>query len=161
MLEIASESTGEEDYTAKRIDYAVFGIPEYWRFDPSGGQHHDAPLAGDRLVDGAYQPIEINHVGQGRLWGHSDILNLDFCWEEGRLRWWDPAEERYLETHDEEAEARIAAEAQSDAERVARVAAEAQSDAERVARIAEQEARTAAEARVRELEAELERHRQS
>ena len=161
VLEIASESTGEEDYTAKRIDYAVFGIPEYWRFDPSGGQHHDAPLAGDRLVDGAYQPIEINHVGQGRLWGHSDILNLDFCWEEGRLRWWDPAEERYLETHDEEAEARIAAEAQSDAERVARVAAEAQSDAERVARIAEQEARTAAEARVRELEAELERHRQS
>ena len=78
MLEIASESTGEEDYTAKRIDYAAFGIPEYWRFDPSGGQHHDAPLAGDRLVDGAYQPIEINHAGQGRLWAHSCVLNLDF-----------------------------------------------------------------------------------
>ena len=168
VLEIASQSTGEEDYTAKRIDYAAFGIPEYWRFDPSGGQHHDAPLAGDRLVDGTYQPIEINQAGQGRLWGHSDILNLDFCWEEGRLRWWDPAAERYLETHDEEADARIAAEAQSEAEREARIAAEAQSEAEREARIAaeaqseaEQEARTAAEARVRELEAELERHRQS
>ena len=154
VLEIASESTGEEDYTAKRHDYAAFSIPEYWRFDPSGGQHHDAPLAGDRLVDGAYQPIEINHAVQGRLWGYSDILNLDFCWEEGRLRWWDPVAERYLETHDEEADARIA-------EREARVAAEAQSEAEREARITEQEARTAAEARGRELEAELERHRQS
>ena len=66
-----------------------------------------------------------------------------------------------LETHNEEAEARIA-------EREARIAAEAQSAAEREARIAEQEARTAereartaAEARVRELEAELERYRQS
>ena len=62
------------------------------------------------------------------------------------MRWWDPVAERYLETHDEEADARIA-------EQEARIAAEAQSEAER-------EARTAAEARVRELEAELERHRQ-
>jgi hypothetical protein len=53
----------------------------------TGGRHHDAPLAGDRLVAGAYQPVEIRQAGQGRLWGHSDILNLDFCWEEGRLRW--------------------------------------------------------------------------
>ena len=95
VLEIASESTGEADCTDKRRDYAAFGIPEYWRFDPSGGRHHDAPL-------------EIRQAGQGRLWGHSDILNLDFCWEDGRLRWWDPVAERYLETHDEEADARIA-----------------------------------------------------
>ena len=149
MLEIASESTGEADYTAKRRDYAAFGIPEYWRFDPSGGRHHDAPLAGDRLVDEAYyQPVEIRQAGEGRLWGHSDILNLDFCWEDGRLRWWDPVAERYLETHDEEANARIAAETRAEAEREARMTAEAQSETER-------EARMTAEARIQELEAEL------
>ena len=47
-----------------------------------------APLAGDRLVDGSYQPVEIRQASQGRLWGHRDILNLGFCWEEGRLSWW-------------------------------------------------------------------------
>ena len=35
VLEVASPSTGREDYTGKRNDYAAFGIPEYWRFDPS------------------------------------------------------------------------------------------------------------------------------
>ena len=138
VLEIASESTGEEDYTAKRRDYSAFGIPEYWRFYPSGGRHHDAPLVGDRLVDETYQPVEINQAGQGRLWGHSDILNLDFCWEDGRLRWWDPAARRYLETHDEEADARVAERAARVAEQEARAAAEHRADA--------------AEARVRELE---------
>ena len=44
-LEIASETTGHVDYTKKRHDYANFGVPEYWRFDASGGQHHDAPIA--------------------------------------------------------------------------------------------------------------------
>ena len=39
VLKIASPSTGRRDYTRKRNDYAAFGIPEYWRFDPSGGQH--------------------------------------------------------------------------------------------------------------------------
>ena len=143
VLEIASESTGEEDYTKKRDDYAAFGIPEYWRFDPSGGRHHDAPLAGDRLVDGAYQPTRILEVGPDHLHGHSDVLNLDPCWDNGRLRWWDPATGRHLLTPDETDEARSRAEAQRDAEQEARVA--------------ESEARMTAEARVRELEAELAR----
>lgn len=56
VLEVASKSTGEGDYIGKRRDYAAFGIPEYWRFDPSGGIYHDAPLAGDRLADGEYRP---------------------------------------------------------------------------------------------------------
>ena len=59
MLEVASENTGQDDYTEKRDAYAAFGVPEYWRFDPSGGEYHDSPLAGDKLVDGVYQPIEI------------------------------------------------------------------------------------------------------
>ena len=144
VLEVASPSTGREDYTGKRNDYAAFGIPEYWRFDPSGGLHHSAPLAGDRLVEGAYQPVEIQEMGPAHLHGHSDTLGLDLCWEDGRLRWWDPATQSYLLTFDEERDVRIA-------EAEARAAAEARADRE-------QEGRTAAEARVRELEAELERH---
>ena len=38
VLEIASTRTAENDYTQKRLDYAAFGIPEYWRFDPTGGE---------------------------------------------------------------------------------------------------------------------------
>ena len=139
VLEVASPSTGRRDYTRKRNDYAAFGIPEYWRFDPSGGQHHDAPLAGDRLVEGTYQPVEVREIGPGHLHGHSDVLGLDLCWEDGRLRWWNPAAQRYLLTFDETDEARSTAEARADSEN---------------------EARVAAEARVRELEAELERRRE-
>ena len=126
VLEVASKSTGFIDYTRKREDYAAFGIPEYWRFDPTQGQYHDAPLAGDRLVDGGYQPIAIVQTDEQLYWGHSDALNLSLCWEHGLLRWWDPATGSYLETPDEEAEARIAAEARAESEQARAEQAEAQ-----------------------------------
>ena len=50
VLEVASLSTAENDYTVKRVDYAALGVPEYWRFDPTGGDRYDVGLAGDRLV---------------------------------------------------------------------------------------------------------------
>ena len=164
MLEIASPTTGREDYTGKRNDYANFGIPEYWRFDPSGGRYHGDPMGGDRLVEGVYQPIELLELGPGHLHGHSDVLNLDLCWENGQLRWWDPAAQRYLLTFDEEHDARIAeagaratAEARADRERNARTEAEARADSAEARADRERDARTEAEARIRELEAELER----
>ena len=104
VLEVASVTTGQNDYTQKRDDYAAFGVPEYWRFDPSGGEYHDAPLAGDHLVDGVYQPIEVVQLGETSYRGHSAVLGLDLCWEDGQLRWYDPASGRYLLTYDEEAE---------------------------------------------------------
>ena len=143
VLEVASVTTARNDYTVKREDYAAFGIPEYWRFDPTGGQRYAAPLAGDRLVDRAYQPINVIRTDDNCLWGHSDVLNLDLCWASGKLRWWDPAAGRYLETHDEEAEGRMV-------ERAGRLAAETQRDREIQARVA-------AETRIRELEAEIHR----
>ena len=48
VLEVASPTTASNDYTDKREEYAAFGIPEYWRFDPTEGERYDAPLAGDR-----------------------------------------------------------------------------------------------------------------
>jgi hypothetical protein len=140
VLEVASLTTARNDYTRRREDYAAFGIPEYWRFDPTGGRRYDAPLAGDRLVEGVYQPIELVRVDDERLWGHSGMLNLDVCWEYGRLRWWDPVARQYLQTHEEEAAGRAAAEQ-------TRMAAEADRDA--------------ALNRVRELEEELRRRRDS
>ena len=147
VLEVASVTTARNDYTTKRIDYQEFGVPEYWRFDPTGGSRYDAPLAGDILIDGVYRPVEIIRSDETHLWGHSQVLNLDLCWEDGALRWWDPAAEQYLPTYEETLEARIVAEALANT-------AEAQQTAER-------EARIAAETRVRELEAELERRRNS
>ena len=47
VLEIASRRTGREDVVEKRNDYAALGIPEYWRFDETGG-FHGTRLAGDR-----------------------------------------------------------------------------------------------------------------
>ncbi len=129
VLEVASPTTAGNDYTTKRRGYADYGVTEYWRFDPSGGNHYPAPLAGDKLVDGEYHPLTITQTDERSYWGHSDALYLDLCWENGQLRWYDPVAQRYLLTHDEEANGRIAAEAQRDA----------------------------AEARVRQLEEELRR----
>ncbi len=143
VLEVASKTTGNIDDTNKREGYAGYGVPEYWRFDPTGGRYHQARLAGDRLVEGVYVPIAINKVDDDRYWGRSAVLGLDLCWEYGWLRWYDPIAGRYLLTHDEEADGRIA-------ERQARIAAESERDAER-------RARAAAEAQVREMEAQLRR----
>ena len=111
VLEVASVSTGRRDEGAKRAGYQAYGVPEYWRYDPSGGRFHRQHLAGDTLVDGVYQPITIHQTDPTHFWGHSEVLNLDLCWENNYLRWWDPATRRYLATHNEDADARIAAEA--------------------------------------------------
>ena len=52
-------------------------MPEYWRFDPTGGQYYDAPLAGDTLTDGKYKPIEIVSESETRHWGYSPVLELE------------------------------------------------------------------------------------
>ncbi len=111
VLEVASDSTGKIDENEKRRDYARMRVPEYWRFDYTGGDFHSVPLAGDRLVGEEYQPIPIHRTEEGHYWGHSDALNLDLCWEDGELRWYDPVGRRYLPNFDDERTARIAAEA--------------------------------------------------
>ena len=102
VLEVASPTTGKADYTDKRRDYERFGVTEYWRFDPSGGEYRDAALAGDLLVDGVYQPIVIEILDNRRLRGYSEALGLYVCWEDGMLRFFDPGAESYLRSHDED-----------------------------------------------------------
>ena len=78
-------------------------------------------------MDGRYEPIAIQEVEEGVLQGYSAALGLFVRWERGELRWHDPETGQEIPTFEQE----------------------------RKGRLAEQEARLAAEARVRELEAEL------
>ncbi len=109
ILEVASRSTGRLDYTTKREGYAQYGVPEYWRFDETGGRFHDTALAGDTLVDGEYVPVHIERTSGGMIWGHSEVLGLDVCWDSGRLRFYDPNAGAYL-PNAEELKSELAAE---------------------------------------------------
>ena len=110
VLEVASPSTGRRDTVDKRIAYAALGIPEYWRFDHDG-RSHGTRLAGDRLADGQYDPIQIDELPDGSLQGNSDILNLDLRWTDGQLVWYDPATGEPIVSLESEHEARVQAEA--------------------------------------------------
>ena len=166
VLEVASASTGETDYTDKRRDYEAYGVPEYWRFDPSGGEYHDSALAGDRLVDEVYQPIEIEWLDDDRCRGYSEYLGLWVCWEYGELRWYDPVSESYLRTHTEDVERADRAEMERDWAEIERGRAEMErnmaqaeldrAQAERGRAEMERDRESAAR---REAEAELERLR--
>ena len=91
VLEIASPSTGRRDYTEKRVQYAALGVPEYWRFDSTGGDYHDAALAGDRLTPaGVYEPIRVEQTAERLYRGYSTVLNLELHWDDGKLRFWNP-----------------------------------------------------------------------
>ena len=115
VLEVASRTTGRNDYTTKRELYAALGVDEYWRFDHTGGRYHDAALAGDELVDGAYVPIRLTQEADGVIWGHSAALDLDLCWDDGQLRFYDPATREYLPRATELKDQRDAALEQRDA----------------------------------------------
>ena len=135
VLEIASPSTAQIDTGPKRDEYAALGIPEYWRFDETG-EHHGARLAGDRLVNGEYQPIPVEQVADDVWQGYSAALNLNIRWERGQLEWHDPETRLHIVTFEDERTGRIQAEAHAEGERTGRIQAEA---------------------RVRELEAEIRR----
>ena len=154
VLEVASASTGAMDVGPKRDDYAALGIPEYWQFDKTG-EHHGARLAGDRLVDGEYVPIPIERLSDDTLQGYSEVLNLNIRWHDGQLEWYDPKTNRHIPTFED-------AIARAEDERAARIQAETRAAAERTRAANEREARIqadaraeTAEARVRQLEAQL------
>ena len=97
VLEVASPSTRHIDETAKRRDYAALGILEYWRFNQAG-RNRAARLAGDRLVNDAYEPVPIDDLAEDVLQGHSAVLNLDLRWERGQLGLYIPTTGRHIAT---------------------------------------------------------------
>ena len=127
VLEVASPGTKNKDLGEKRDDYAAMGVPEYWLFDPIGGQFPGMPrLQGLKLVGGVYRPIP-RRVERGMAVIRSEVLALDVRREGELLRFSDPATGEDI-----------------------RHQAESEADAVRL---------KAAEARVAELEAALERVR--
>ena len=167
VMEIASNTTGRVDYTEKRVDYERYRIPEYWRFDSTGGDYHDAALAGDKLVDGRYEPILIERTDGGGVRGYSEVLGLYVCWDAGELRWYDPRTDSYLLTSDEEADRADRAEESAAREAAARQLAEERAEWEAAARRQaderagqEAEARRRADERADRAEAELRRLRE-
>ena len=148
VLEVASKSTGRRDYVEKRETYARYRVAEYWRFDHTGGQYHDSPLAGDRLVGDRYEPITVETGSDGVIRGYSEALQLELHWYHAQLRFWNPVTGAYLLDLTETKAERDEAEQRAEAERTARLSAEIRADDERAARLL-------AEARIRELEAGL------
>ena len=111
VLEIASRGTWREDVGEKREVYAALGIPEYWRFDETGEYYGDR-LAGESLVRGSYEPIEVERVSEDTWQGHSEVLGLDIRWSSGQLEWHDPSTGQRIVTLDDERAARIQVESQ-------------------------------------------------
>ena len=143
VLEIASESTGRADYTSKRDAYAGYGVGEYWRFDSTGGEYHDAALSGELLTGGAYEPMPLHQGRDGVVRGHSPVLGLELHWDDGHLRIYDPAAGEYLPDMAE-------AKAQRDS-------AIRERDAATYERNAEAEARRSAEAELQRLRDRIDR----
>jgi Uma2 family endonuclease len=55
VVEVVSESTKSVDYRAKRAEYAVLEIPEYWIVDPINQK-----ITIFTLVEGWYDPVEFS-----------------------------------------------------------------------------------------------------
>ena len=124
-LEVGSGSTSENDVTRKRRIYAQIGIPEYWLFDPTGSDLYGQPLSGELLMDGVYRPVELTTKPDGVLKGYSPVLELYLCWDEGLLLFYDPVSETYLRNLRQERTAHEQTQAELQSERAAREAAEA------------------------------------
>ena len=126
ILEIGSPSTARADLGRKRDLYAELGVAEYWRYDATGGEFYGEPLVGERLLDGEYSRVELRHENHGRIWSHSEALNLDLWWADGELRFWDPVADRWLLSQEGERDGRLVAEARAEAaeSRVAELEAE-------------------------------------
>lgn len=79
VLEVGSPSTAARDLGVKREIYASMGAREYWRMDVTGGEFYGEPLVGERLVDGEYERIELHRESDGDSWSRSEVLGVDFC----------------------------------------------------------------------------------
>ena len=129
VLEIASESTADNDTGYKRDLYAQLGVREYWRFDRTGGELYESALAGEYLEDGVYRPVAIRVDADGTEWGYSRLLNLNLRWREGSLELQDPDTGEALTDRRGQRLARVAAEDARDAAVQERDAAAQERDA--------------------------------
>jgi len=109
VIELTSESTYRTDLSDKRLLYETLKVREYFLFDPLQ-DYLRPPLQGFRLVESYYLPVIPEPWAGGEWQIHSQVLDLTIRTDGPTLRLYDPAQERYLLNHAEEAAARQAAE---------------------------------------------------
>ena len=147
VLELVSKNTYRKDLKEKKDLYAsVFGVKEYYLYDPDGLYLHPS-LQGFRLANDTYFPIQLvdEHLPSG-------VLGLEIGERDMELGLYNPQTRRWLLKPAEEAEARRQAEARAQWESFARRQAETRAQQEF-------QARQQAEAELTRLRAELERLR--
>jgi Uma2 family endonuclease len=110
VIEVTSRSTRDEDLEDKLEIYRdEIGVAEYFLFDPRS-EYLDPALQGYRLSRGRFVPIK---SVDGRL--ASAELKLQLQSDAGRLRFFDPARQRWLPTPQEARLEALAALEQKDA----------------------------------------------
>ena len=111
VMEVASESTAPNDIGRKRVLYAAMGVGEYWRLDATGGELYGEPLVGEYLLDDEYRRYELSADADGGVCGHSELLDLNICWDGMRFDIQDPLTGEYHKDYIENRQARLDAEA--------------------------------------------------
>jgi hypothetical protein len=166
IMEVTSNGTWREDVGRKRNLYESWGVAEYWMYDPTQETRLDPLLQGFRLVDGAYEPIEIEvDPDSGLCRGVSSVLNLELHGKKDWFRFFNPSTGEYIDNLSESIaarreaqEERVRAEEERDSEFVARISAEQERDSQREARIMAERERDDERARLREMERLLREH---
>ena len=110
VLEVVSPSSKHRDREKKAI-YESMGVREYFLYDPT--PRRGPGLRGFELRDGAYRRLRPRRRPDGSLALYSKTLRLYACIEtphtaepgvdplERGLRWYDPVQDQYLQTHHE------------------------------------------------------------
>ena len=116
IMEVTSNSTWQDDIGRKRELYESWGVSEYWLYDPTEETRLTPLLRGFRMVDGAYEPIEIEFDGKSYR-GVSSVLNLELHARKDWFRFFNPSTGEYLNNLEESEAARLTAERALDEER--------------------------------------------
>ena len=140
VMEITSQSTRSRDQGTKRGLYEYLGVTEYFCFDPTF-DYLKPPLCGYRLQDGQYKPITPTILTPAHVVLDSQTLGLSLRLLDGEFRFLEPQTGRVLINYAEALEQRDI------------VAKERDMAVKRGAE--ERVARQRAEARLREVEAQL------
>ena len=90
VVEVASESTRRRDSGHKRDVYQAQQVPEYWRFDSTGGVFYGQSIIGERLVNGRYERIPLIQYDDGSEGATSPVVNLNFRWRDEWFHIHDP-----------------------------------------------------------------------
>ena len=111
VMEVASRRTYRNDSGHKRNVYEMVGVPEYWRFDPTGGRFYGQAIIGERLANGRYERLPMVEYDDGSEGATSAVLDLNFRWRERRFWIHNPLTGAGYE-HPQETIARLQAEIQ-------------------------------------------------